>query len=287
MFRIVEAEFTAPEIKRFVIEAPRIARKRRAGQFVIVRLDDKGERIPLTIAGSDPESGTITLIVQGIGKTTKAMNMKEAGDALQDIVGPLGRPSDIKHYGVTVSIGGGVGTAIAYPTAAALKEAGNYVITINGARSREFVILEEEMAAVSDEAYITTDDGSYGFHGLVTDKLQELLDQGRRIDFVLAVGPVPMMKAVADITRPYGIKTMVSLNPIMIDGTGMCGACRVIVGGQVKFACVDGPEFDAHEVDFENLMCRNKAYADEEREALARFLKERRPQPHDSALVVK
>jgi ferredoxin--NADP+ reductase len=195
------------------------------------------------------------------------LSRKEAGDSIADVVGPLGTPSHIEHFGTAVSIGGGVGTAIAYPTAAALKEAGNYVITINGARSKDLVILEEEMKAVSDEAYITTDDGSYGFHGFVTQKLQELIDSGRKIDFVLAIGPIPMMRAVAEVTRPYGIKTVVSLNPIMIDGTGMCGGCRVTVGGEVKFGCIDGPEFDAHQVDFKNLADRNRIYQHEEKEA--------------------
>ncbi len=271
MFKIVEAQFLAENIKKFEIEAPRIAKKRKAGQFVIVRIDEHGERIPLTIADSNVEKGTITIIVQGVGKTTKELNMKESGDYIMDVVGPLGQPSHIENFGTAVSIGGGVGTAIAYPTAVALKEAGNYVITINGARTKDLVILEDEMKAVSDEAYITTDDGSYGFHGFVTQKLQELIDQGKKIDFVLAIGPIPMMKAVADVTRPYNIKTVVSLNPIMIDGTGMCGGCRVLINGKPKFACVDGPEFDAHAVDFKNLADRNKMYRKYEQEALKRF----------------
>jgi len=271
MFKIVEARFLAENIKLFEIEAPRIAKKRKAGQFVIVRIHEHGERIPLTIADSNVEKGTITIIVQGVGKTTKELNLKQKGDAILDVVGPLGQPSHIEKFGTAVSIGGGVGTAIAYPTAVALKQAGNYVITINGARSKDLVILEEEMKAVSDEAYITTDDGSYGFHGFVTDKLKELIDQGKKIDFVLAIGPIPMMRAVAEVTRPYGIKTVVSLNPIMVDGTGMCGGCRVLIDGKPQFACVDGPEFDAHKVDFKNLMDRNKMYREFEQEALRRF----------------
>ncbi|NTV02204.1 MAG: sulfide/dihydroorotate dehydrogenase-like FAD/NAD-binding protein [Chlorobiaceae bacterium] len=265
MYRIVSAIFLAENIKKFEIEAPRIAKKRRAGQFVMLRLSETGERFPLTIADSDPEKGTITIISQGAGKSTRALNRLEAGETITDVVGPLGTPSHIGNFGTSVSIGGGVGTAIAYPTAAALKAAGNYVITINGARTRELVILEEEMKAVSDEAYITTDDGSYGFNGFVTQKLQELIDSGRKIDFVLAIGPIPMMKAVAEVTRPYGIRTVVSLNPIMIDGTGMCGGCRVTVGDEIKFACVDGPEFDAHLVDFKNLADRNRIYQHEEK----------------------
>ena len=267
MYRIVSAIFLAENIKKFEIEAPRIAKKRKAGQFVIIRIEQNGERIPLTIADSDPEKGTITIIAQGAGKSTRELNRKEAGDSIADVVGPLGTPSHIEHFGTAVSIGGGVGTAIAYPTAAALKEAGNYVITINGALSKDLVILEEEMKAVSDEAYITTDDGSYGFHGFVTQKLQELIDSGKKIDFVLAIGPIPMMRAVAEVTRPYGIKTVVSLNPIMIDGTGMCGGCRVTVGNEIKFGCIDGPEFDAHQVDFKNLADRNRIYHHEEKEA--------------------
>ncbi|NTU57541.1 MAG: sulfide/dihydroorotate dehydrogenase-like FAD/NAD-binding protein [Chlorobiaceae bacterium] len=267
MYRIVSAIFLAENIKKFEIEAPRIAKKRKAGQFVMLRIDPKGERFPLTIADSDPEKGTITIIAQGAGKSTRELNRKEAGDSISDIVGPLGTPSHIENFGTAVSIGGGVGTAIAYPTAAALKQAGNYVITINGARTRDLVILEEEMKAVSDEAYITTDDGSYGFNGFVTQKLQELIDSGRKIDFVLAIGPIPMMRAVAEVTRPHKIRTMVSLNPIMIDGTGMCGGCRVTVDDQIKFACVDGPEFDAHLVDFKNLSDRNRIYLHEEKQS--------------------
>ncbi len=271
MYPITEARFIAPEIKLFKIKAPKIAEKRKAGQFVIIRIGEYGERVPLTIADSDIGEGTVTLIVQGIGKTTRQLNLMERGDEIMDIVGPLGMPSHIENFGTAVSIGGGVGSAIAYPTAVALKQAGNKVITINGARSKNLVILEEEMKAVSDEAYITTDDGSYGYHGFVTDRLKKLIEEGKKIDFVLAIGPIPMMKAVADVTKPYGIKTVVSLNPIMIDGTGMCGGCRVPVGGKVQFACVDGPEFDAHEVDFKNLTDRNRMYAEYEKKSLEKF----------------
>ena len=271
MYKIVKAEFLADNVKRFEIESPKIAKKRKAGQFVIIRLNEHGERIPLTIADSDTGKGTITLIVQGVGKTTKAFNDMNTGDFLLDVVGPLGMPSHIEKFGIAVSIGGGVGTAIAYPTAVALKESGNHVITINGARSKDLVILEDEMKAVSDEAYITTDDGSYGFHGFVTQMLQKLIDEGKDIKFVLAIGPIPMMKAVADVTKPYGIKTVVSLNPIMVDGTGMCGACRVTVNGETKFACIDGPEFDAHQVDFKNLTNRNRVYSEFEKKSLEKY----------------
>jgi ferredoxin--NADP+ reductase len=271
MYEITEARFLAQDVKLFKIKSPKIAEKRKAGQFVIIRIEENGERIPLTIADSDPEDGTVTIIVQGVGKTTRQLNQLNAGDSILDIVGPLGMPSHIEKFGTAVSIGGGVGSAIAYPTAVALKEAGNQVITINGARSKDLVILEEEMKAVSDEAYITTDDGSYGYHGFVTDMLKKLIDEGTSIDFVLAIGPIPMMKAVSEVTKPHGIKTVVSLNPIMIDGTGMCGGCRVSVGGEVKFACVDGPEFDAHEVDFKNLTDRNRMYQEYEKKSLEKY----------------
>jgi ferredoxin--NADP+ reductase len=271
MFKIIDACFIAPDVKRFEIEAPRIARKRRAGQFVIVRLYEHGERIPLTIAASDPAAGTITLIVQGVGKTTQLMNSLTAGDAILDVVGPLGEPSRVDKFGTLAVIGGGVGTAIAYPTAVAMKQAGNRVICILGARNKELLILEAEVRATSDDLYVMTDDGSYGEKGFVTEKLRQLLDEGCNVDQVLAIGPVAMMKAVADVTRPRGIRTIVSLNPIMVDGTGMCGGCRVTVGGTSKFACVDGPEFDAHQVDFQNLLQRNSLYKEHERAAIERF----------------
>jgi ferredoxin--NADP+ reductase len=272
MFPIVEAHFLAPEIKRFVIEAPRIAKKREAGQFVILRLHAHGERIPLTIADSDPEHGTVTIIVQGIGKTTKLLNMLGTGDAILDLVGPLGKPSDVELFGTVVVIGGGVGAAIAYPTARAMKEAGNHVISIVGARNKELVILEQEIGAISDELLITTDDGSYARKGFVTDQLKALIDSGRKIDLVLAIGPPRMMQAVAEATRPHGIKTVVSLNSLMVDGTGMCGGCRVLTTLGPQFACVDGPEFDAHLVDFDLLVQRNRKYVKQEAEALQRFL---------------
>jgi ferredoxin--NADP+ reductase len=241
VFRIINAEFIAPGIKRFVIEAPRIARKQRPGQFVILRLYEQGERIPLTIERSDPQKGTINLVVQSAGKTTRLLNSLVTGDSILDVVGPLGKPSEIEKFGTVVVMGGGVGTAMAYPTAAALKRAGNHVISIVGARTKELVILERELREVSDTLMITTDDGSYADKGFVTDKLRGLMENGTRIDLVLAVGPIPMMKAVADTTRKEGIRTLVSLNPIMIDGTGMCGGCRVLVDGKSEFACVDGP----------------------------------------------
>ena len=271
MFKIINAEYIAPSVRKIVIEAPKIARKRQAGQFVIVRVNDHGERIPLTISDSNIDEGTITLIVQEIGRTTKELNELNSGEFILDVVGPLGKPSHIEKFGTAVSIGGGVGTAIAYPTAVALKQAGNYTISIIGGRSKEYVILEDEMNKTCDEVFVTTDDGSYGYHGFVTSKLQELIDAKRKIDFVLAIGPIPMMKAVAEVTRKYKIKTVVSLNPIMVDGTGMCGGCRATVDDKTVFVCVDGPEFDAHKVDFATLERRNKTYRTDENEALQKF----------------
>ena len=274
MFTILHAEFLAPGIKRFVIEAPRIARKQRPGQFIILRVNDHGERIPLTIEKSDPERGTVNLVVQSIGKTTNLLNLLNTGDSILDLVGPLGRPSEIEKFGTVVVMGGGVGTAMAYPTAAALKRAGNRVISIVGARNKELVILEKEMAAVSDSLMITTDDGTYADKGFVTDKLKQLIDNGTRIDLVMAIGPIPMMQAVAEVTRKEKIRTIVSLNPIMIDGTGMCGGCRVLIDGKSEFACVDGPEFDAHRIDFAVLVQRNAMYRAAEQLSMQHYLEE-------------
>lgn len=277
MFPIVQAQFLAPDVKRFVIQAPRISKAYQAGQFVILRVHDKGERIPLTISEADAGAGTIAIIVQGVGKTTKLLNTLGAGQSILDVVGPLGRPSEIKPYGTVVVIGGGVGTAIAYPTAVAMKKAGNRVVTILGARTKDLLILEEQLRSTSDELFVMTDDGSYGEKGLVTKKLAELVDGGTPIGLVLAIGPIPMMRAVAEATRPRKIHTMVSLNPIMVDGTGMCGGCRVMAGGKSQFACVDGPEFDAHEVDFGLLMQRNAMYREREKQELAEFEAQQQP----------
>jgi len=271
MFKILHAEFLAPGIKRFVLDAPRIARKQKPGQFVIVRVNEHGERIPLTIEKSDPECGTINIVVQSIGKTTHLLNSLNTGDSILDLVGPLGKPSEIENFGTVVVMGGGVGTAMAYPTAAALKRAGNHVISIVGARNKDLVIEEREMREVSDALMITTDDGTYADKGFVTDKLRQLIENGTRIDLVMAVGPVPMMRAVAEMTRKENIRTIVSLNPIMIDGTGMCGGCRVLVDGKSEFACVDGPEFDAHRVDFAVLVQRNSMYRGPEQLSMENF----------------
>jgi ferredoxin--NADP+ reductase len=271
MFPILEAHDLARDVRRFRIRAPRIAKRRLAGQFVIVRLHAGGERIPLTIADGSPEDGSITLIVQGVGKTTRLMNRLSAGDAILDVVGPLGEPSEIADFGTVAVVGGGVGAAIAYPTAKALRKAGNRILTVLGGRTRELVILEDELSQVSARLEVTTDDGSAGRKGLVTDALAQLLAE-EPIQRVLAIGPIPMMRAVAELTRPLAIKTIVSLNSIMVDGTGMCGGCRVRVGDESRFACVDGPEFDAHQVDFAVLAQRNASYRQAERASLDAFL---------------
>jgi ferredoxin--NADP+ reductase len=271
VFKIIHAAFIAPGIKRFIIEAPRIAKKQKPGQFVILRLCEQGERIPLTIERSDPARGTVNIVVQSAGKTTHLLNTLETGDSILDVVGPLGKPSEIENFGTVVVIGGGVGTAMAYPTAAAFKQVGNRVISIVGARNKELVILEKEMGEVSDTLLITTDDGSYADKGFVTDKLRQFIKFGTHIDLVLAIGPIPMMKAVADVTHDAHIRTIVSLNPIMIDGTGMCGGCRVLIDGKSEFACVDGPEFEAHRVNFDVLIQRNSMYREAEKKSMAEF----------------
>jgi len=270
VFPIVEARPLARGIKLFVIQAPRIARKQKPGQFVIVRLNDSGERVPLTIADADAAPGTITIVVQAIGKTTMLLSMLEAGDSILDVVGPLGKPSEIENFGTAVVVSGSVGTAMAYPTARELKRAGNKVISIVGARSKDLLVLEDEVRKVSDETYVVTDDGTSGDKGLVTDKLKQLLAE-RDLHYVLAVGPVPMMRAVANVTAPKKIKTMVSLNSIMVDGTGMCGGCRVLVDNKSEFACVDGPEFEASRVNFDVLMQRNNMYREQERQSIERL----------------
>lgn len=268
MFEVVSAQFIAPDVKRFQIHAPRVARYWSPGQFVIIRVDAEGERIPLTVAEADGDQGLITLIVQGVGKTTRALNALEAGGEIADVSGPLGLPSEIEDFGTVVVVGGGVGTAIAYPTARAMADAGNRVIVVVGGRTADLVILGEEIAAFADEVVVTTDDGSLGRKGLVTDALAEIIDR-EPVNRVVAIGPIPMMAAVAELTRGEAISTLVSVNPIMVDGTGMCGGCRVLVGAKTKFACVDGPEFDAHQVDFEVLATRNRAYRGFEARRLA------------------
>ncbi|RCW50546.1 MULTISPECIES: sulfide/dihydroorotate dehydrogenase-like FAD/NAD-binding protein [unclassified Halanaerobium] len=264
MYEILEKEVLAPTIKKVKVKAPLIARKTEPGNFIILRVDEKGERIPLTVADHDDKTGEITIIFQEVGYSTKLLGSLEKGDYIQDIVGPLGHHIKMEGYKKVVLLGGGSGTALLYPKVKGFYEMGAEVITITGARTKNLVILEEELDNYSDRLFITTDDGSYGHHGFVTDVLKDLLDQEDNIDLVIAIGPVPMMRAVADMTEDYGIKTIVSLNSIMVDGTGMCGACRVTVGGETKFTCVDGPAFDGHKVDFEELMNRLSFYQDEE-----------------------
>ena len=268
MAKIVTKRRLNPTVTLMEVSAPLIAKKALPGQFIILRVDEKGERIPLTIADYDREKGTITIIFQKVGLTTELLDTLEEGDDILDFVGPLGRPTELEGVKKVAVIGGGVGCAIAYPQAKYLHEHGVAVDVIAGFRSKDIVILEEEFQAACDHLYLTTDDGSYGEKGLVTDKLKALIEAGNQYDVVIAIGPIIMMKFVCKTTEPYGIKTLVSLNPIMIDGTGMCGGCRVSVGGQMKFACVDGPDFDGHQVDFDELMARNAAY--KEREAQVR-----------------
>lgn len=266
MYKILQVEELSAGVKSFIVEAPLVARKCQAGQFIILRIDENGERIPLTIADYDREKGTIQLIFQEVGTTTKQMGLMKAGEALLDVAGPLGKATEIENYGTVVCIGGGIGVAPVYPIARAYKNAGNRVISIIGARNSDLLIMEKEMRSVSDELFITTDDGSAGRKGLVVDPLKEMIAAGDKIDRVMAIGPMVMMRGVAEVTRPHAIHTLVSLNPIMVDGTGMCGGCRCSVGGETKFACVDGPEFDGHAVDFNGLMSRARMYQTEERQ---------------------
>ena len=267
MYKIIEKKILSETVKLMKIKAPLVAKKALAGQFIILRIDDDGERIPLTIADYDRKEGTITVIFMEVGKTTKQLGTMNVGDKILNFAGPLGVASEIEKYGTCVMIGGGVGIAPLYPIVRALKKEGNYVISILGARNKDLLMLEKEIEEYSDELHICTDDGSKGTKGFVSNVLQDLIDSGKEINIVWAIGPVIMMKVVADVTRKYDIKTMVSLNPIMVDGTGMCGGCRVTVGGEIKFACVDGPEFDGHKVDFENLMLRNRRFLKEEEHA--------------------
>lgn len=259
-YQIISKENIAPKITRLDVYVPQIARKRKAGQFVIVRSREGAERIPLTIADANTEKGTITLVFQGIGKSTIEMSEFNVGDCLKDVAGPLGSPTHIEKFGTVVCVGGGVGIAPLHPITQAMKAAGNEIISIIGAKSSEYFFLKDEMKALSDELIITTDDGSEGVKGFVTTALQELIDSGRKIDLVVTIGPPIMMKMVAEVTRKYKISTVASLNTIMIDGTGMCGGCRVTIGNETKFVCVDGPEFDAHLVDWDGMLQRQKTY---------------------------
>ena len=272
MFAIKQAEWLAPQVRRIEVEAPRVARHHQPGHFVIVRVQEGGERIPLTIASSDRESGMITLVVQVVGATTEVLCSLEAGQEIPNVVGPLGKPTEIENFGHAVLVGGGVGTAVIYPQAEALKRVGNKVSAIMGGRTKEYVIFEKELSRHCDHVYPCTDDGSYGYHGFVSGKLLELLEEpDNGIGAVIMAGPVPMMKAVAGVTRPFKVFTIASLNPIMVDGTGMCGGCRVTVNGEMKFACCDGPDFDAHHVDFDELTDRLTSYRDQEKIAWDRL----------------
>ena len=273
IFKREMAEKTVCHLK---VEASRLARKAKPGQFVVLRVNETGERIPLTMAGTDPSAGTIDLIFQVVGKSTALLRTLNVGDIIMDIIGPLGKPTHIENLGAVVCVGGGTGVAVMYPITKAYKEAGNEVIAIIGARNKDLLILEEEMKAASHDLRVTTDDGSYGHHGFVTDVLRKILDERKDVKLICGIGPVPMMKFLCRLTKEYGVKTIVSLNPIMVDATGMCGACRVTVGGKTRFVCVDGPEFDGHEVDYDELVKRQRAYLPEEKSSMDQFMKEGR-----------
>lgn len=271
MNKIVKRKALSNDVFLMEVEAPLIARKRKAGQFIILRVSAEGERFPLTIADADPKKGTITLIFQAVGKSTRALARMEEGEEIPDLVGPLGMPTHVEKFGTVVCIGGGIGVAPLHPIVKAMKEAGNRVITIIGARTKDLLILEKEMRALADELLISTDDGTYGFHGFVTQVLEQIIQRGEKIKLVVAIGPVPMMRAVCKVTKQHNLPTTVSLNPIMVDGTGMCGGCRVTVGGETKFTCVHGPEFDGHQVDFDELMKRLSVYKGHESKALGKY----------------
>ncbi len=272
MFRILEKrEMAEKTVCEFKIEAPDIARKAKPGQFVVIRANETGERIPLTMAGADPEAGTINIIFQVVGKTTALLRSFGEEDEILDIIGPLGVPTHVEKLGAVICVGGGTGVAVMYPITKAYKEAGNHVIAIIGARTKDLLILEEEMKAASHDLRVTTDDGSYGHHGFVTDVLKQILDERDDVKLVVGIGPVPMMKFLCKMTKEYDVKTVVSLNPIMVDATGMCGACRVSVGGRTRFCCVEGPEFDGHQVDFDELVKRLRAYLTEEKVSMDGF----------------
>jgi len=265
VYKILERQDLVPGIHLFKIEAPNVAKKAKPGQFIVIRIDEKGERIPLTVAGWDEKEGSVTIVFMEVGTTTHRLATLGKGDYIVDFVGPLGIPTHIERVGTIVCVAGGFAVAVIKPIAEAMKKKGNKVISILGARTKALLFWEDELRQASDELIITTDDGSYGRKGLVTEPLKELLENGNKIDQVMAIGPTIMMKFCAKTTEPFGIKTIVSLNPIMVDGTGMCGCCRVVVGGVTKFACVDGPDFDGHQVDWDLLMARQRSYLDEEK----------------------
>jgi ferredoxin--NADP+ reductase len=273
VFKIIEKrEMAERTVCEFKIEAPDIARKAKPGQFVVIRANETGERIPLTMAGTDPDAGTINVIFQVVGKTTALLRSFAEGDGIMDIIGPLGVPTHVEKLGTVICVGGGTGVAVMYPITKAYKEAGNHVIAIIGARTKDLLILEEEMKAASHDLRVTTDDGSYCHHGFVTDVLKQILDDRDDVQLVVGIGPVPMMKFLCKMTKEYNVKTVVSLNPIMVDATGMCGACRVSVEGRTRFCCVEGPEFDGHQVDFDELVKRQRAYLTEEKVSMDGFM---------------
>ena len=271
MFKIKKKKNLTPQTKLFIVDAPLVATKVLPGQFVVIRIHEEGERIPLTVADFNRDQGDLTLIFQEVGKTTVELGALEEGDGILDVVGPLGNSTHIENFGTAACIGGGIGIAPVFPIARALREAGNRVVSVIGARSGDLLILEKEMAAVSDEIFVTTDDGSYGKKAFVTQEMERLIGEGYRFEFAIGIGPLPMMRAFAGVTSKYGIPAKVSLNPIMVDGTGMCGVCRVSIGGKTRFACVDGPEFDAAEVDYDVLLARQATYCEEEKESLDRY----------------
>lgn len=273
-YKIISKKSLTPITHRIEIDAPMIANSAKPGQFVVLRTHEKGERFPLTISHANPDAGTITLIFQEVGKSSAQLALIPEGEDILDLLGPLGKPSHTDNVGTVVCVGGGYGNAVLLPVARGFKEAGNNVIMIVGFRNKDLIILEDELKEVSDDFHICTDDGSFGFHGFVTMKLQELIDDGLKPDSVMAIGPLPMMKAVSNLTLPYAFPTWVSLNPIMVDGTGMCGACRCTIGNETKFACVDGPDFDGHKVDWDEILIRLGAYKEVEKEAMDLFQKE-------------
>ena len=271
MYQILLREDLAPKIHLFRVAAPKVAKKAQAGQFIIIRIDERGERIPLTIADWDREEGSITVVFREAGMTTNRLAQLKAGDTITDFVGPLGRPTHIDRLGTVVCVAGGFAVATIMPIARAMRQAGNRVISIMGARSKDLLFWEDELGRVSDRLIVTTDDGSYGTKGLVTEPLKELLAGSEKIDRVIAIGPSIMMKFCAKTSEPFGVETIVSLNPIMVDGTGMCGCCRVTVAGVTRFACIDGPDFDGHQVDWDELLARQRTYLDEESRSLERW----------------
>ena len=263
-FPVVAKRVLAQGVTLLEVEAPRVARKTLAGQFVMVRLDEQGERIPLTIAERHPEKGTIAIVFQAVGFTTRQLARLEVGDSLADVLGPLGRPTEVRRHGRVVCVAGGVGIAYIYPEIEAFSEAGNEILSILGARTRDLLFYLREIEALSSQVHLASDDGSVGHHGLVTEVLKNLIERGEHYDYCIAIGPIPMMRATVALTKQYRLPTLVSLDPVMVDGTGMCGSCRVTVGGEVKFACVDGPDFDGHLVDFDELAKRKLAFREEE-----------------------